>query len=458
MPAVPCSRGWPLFGHLFDLQRDPTGFLMSMARRYGPIANYRVAGQNVFLLDHPDSIREVLQTQARKVAKSPSTRRMRVILGEGLLTSEGEFHHRQRRLAQPAFYRPRLEQYARVMAEDAAELRDGMREGQQLDMDREMMRLTLSIVTRTLFSAGEGIDAREIGEAVTGLLQLFPLLVMPYSEYLHRFPVLPVSRRMIESRNRLDRVVMRLIADRRAAGEDRGDLLSMLISARDEEDGSAMSDRQIRDEVLTLFLAGHETTAVALSWAWYLLSQHPAIEERLHREVDEVLQGRPATLQDVERLAFTTQVLAETMRLYPPAWGMAREAVEEMKFAGSRFAKGTIFVVSPYVTHRNPAYWPEPERFDPGRFTPEAQASRPKFAYFPFGGGPRVCIGERFAWMEGVLILATLSQRWSFRLLPGQMVEPRPLITLRPKNGIRMEAASRAPLIDRPPGAREARA
>lgn len=454
MPSIPRARGRPLLGYLPEMQRDPIGLLMGMAARFGAVANFRVGPQNIFLINHPDYIREVLQTQSRKFIKSHSTRRMRLILGEGLLTSEQAVHQRQRRLAQPAFYRNRLDSYAAAMVDEAIQARESWIESVPLDVDREMMRLTLNVVTRTLFNSRLSMDAREIGESVNNLLRMFPLLVLPYSEYLHKIPVLPVTRRLLAARDRLHQVVMRLVRERRASGADTGDLLSMLIQARDQEDGSAMSDDQVRDEALTILLAGHETTAVALSWTWYLLDNHPEADRRLREEVENVLGERPATLADLERLKYTSQVFSESMRLYPPAWAMGRLALEDVEFDGYRFPKNAVLIISPYVMHRTAAYWPDPERFDPDRFAGEEQAKRPKFTYFPFGGGPRICIGERFAWMEGVLVLATLAQRWRFRVLPGQTIEPKPLITLRMRNGLKVAVET----VVRAPGSSDAQA
>jgi cytochrome P450 len=435
MTPVPGPRGRFLVGVLPEFRRDPAGFLLRTARDYGPLSAFRLGQQQTYLVNHPDLIREVLQTQARRFVKSKSTERIKVVLGEGLLTSEGEFHLRQRRLAQPAFYQPRLASYAAVMSEEAERACAGWRPGQSVSVDQTMMALTLRIVTRTLFSAQLEEDHAEVGEAVTGLLKLFPLLVLPFSEYLHRIPILPVSRQMLAARARLDAIVYRIIRERRASGESGNDLLGMLLAARDEEDGQTMSDRQVRDEVLTLFLAGHETTAVALTWTWWLLSLHPETERRLHAELDQVLGGRPPALADYAELRFTEQVLAESMRLFPPAWAMGRRAIEPVELGGHRLPANSVCIVSPYVLHRTPEYWPEPERFNPDRFRPEAREARHRLAYLPFGAGPRICIGERFAWMEGVLALATIARKWRLASTGEKPLVPEPLITLRPRGG-----------------------
>jgi cytochrome P450 len=303
---------------------------------------------------------------------------------------------------------------------------------------REMMRLTLAIAGKTLFDSDVEEEADEIGEALTTTLHEFNRMSLPFARLLARLP-LPAKRRFREARERLDSTIYRMINERRASGEDRGDLLSMLIQARDEEgDGTGMTDKQLRDEAMTIFLAGHETTANALTWTWYLLSQHPEIEARFHAEVDDVLKGAPPAAEDFPRLRYTEMVLAEAMRLYPPAWVISRRALGDYQIDGYAIPARSILVMSQYVTHHDARFFPDPFRFDPERWRPEARESRPKFSYFPFGGGPRVCIGESFAWLEGALVLATIAQRFRMRLAPDQQVELRPIITLRPKYGMRM--------------------
>jgi cytochrome P450 len=278
---------------------------------------------------------------------------------------------------------------------------------------------------------------------MTSILHLFRVLLMPFSEYFDKLP-LPSKRRFEQARARLDATIYGLIRERRASGVDAGDLLSMLLLAQDEEkhDGG-MSDEQVRDEAITLFLAGHETGANALTWSWYLLSQHPEVERRLHDEIDTVLGDRAPELADLPNLRYAEMVLSEALRLYPPAWAIGRKALGTFTVGGYHIPGGSICIVSPYVVQRNPRWFPEPEKFDPDRWTPEARDARPKFSYFPFGGGARVCIGERFAWMEGVILMAAIAQKWRFRLAPDQHVEPLPLVTLRVKNGLRMIAEPR---------------
>ncbi len=414
-----------------------------MTREYGDLPYFRLGPYHAYLVNHPDLIREVLVTQQANFTKSRALQRARVLLGEGLLTSEGKFHLRQRRLVQPAFHRERLAAYAEVMTEYAARLRDRWVAGTTLDISDEMMRLTLAVVGKTLFSADVESEASEIGAALTVVLHMFQLLMMPFSEYLEKLP-LPSVRRFEKARTRLDETIYGLIHERRKNPEDKGDLLSMLLLAQDEEsDGAGMTDQQVRDEALTLFLAGHETTANALTWTWYLLSQNLECEQRLHAELDAVLERRAPLMTDLPNLRYTEMVVAEAMRLYPPAWGIGRMAIAPFELDGLNIAAKSVCIVSPYVTQRDPRWFPEPDRFDPERWIPEARDARPKFSYFPFGGGARVCIGERFAWMEGILMLATLAQKWKLTLAPGQRVEPLPLITLRTKYGMRMKLEAR---------------
>jgi cytochrome P450 len=411
---------------------------MKMAREYGDLPYFRLGPQHVYLVNHPDLVREVLVTNQANFTKSRALQRARVLLGEGLLTSEGQFHLRQRRLVQPAFHRERLAAYASVMSDYGVRLRDRWKAGSTLDVSHEMMRLTLAVVGKTLFSAEVEEEASEIGEALTTVLKMFRMLMMPFSEYLEKLP-LPSVRRFDRARARLDQTIYGLIHERRRSGEDTGDLLSMLLLAHDEEaDGSGMTDQQVRDEALTLFLAGHETTANALTWTWYLLSQNPECERRLHEEIDSVLAGRAPGMSDLPQLRYTEMVFAEAMRLYPPAWAIGRMSKGPFELGGIKIAGKSICIVSPYVMQRDSRWFPDPERFDPERWTPEARDARPKFSYFPFGGGARVCIGERFAWMEGVLMITAIAQKWKLKLAPDQRVEPLPLITLRTKYGMRM--------------------
>jgi cytochrome P450 len=437
-------KGHLIVGVLPEFRRDPAGFLEKMARQYGDVVYIPLGRQHIYCVSHPDAIRDVLVTHQNKFKKSRMLERARVLLGDGLLTSEGGHHRRQRRLVQPAFHRDRLAGYGAVMVDRAALVRDQWQSGQSFDVLQEMMRLTLAIVAQTLFSTEVDSEADEIGTALTEVFSLFEIILMPFSEILEKLP-LPAVRRFKRARKRLDETIYRLIAERRASGVDAGDLLSMLLMARieeDEEGSGGMSDEQVRDEALTLFLAGHETTADALTWAWYLLSQNPEAEAAFHAELDRVLAARLPSFDDLPQLRYTEAVFAEALRLYPPAWGIGRRALEDYQVDDFAIPARSVVLLSPYVVHRDPRWFPEPLAFRPERWLAEDSA-RPKFAYFPFGGGARVCIGERFAWMEGTLLLAVIGQRWRLRLEAGHRVETHARITLRPKFGMRMIAERR---------------
>ncbi len=423
--------------NLLRFRRDAIGFLRRLSQDYGDIAAFQISGPPTVLLSHPDHIHDVLVTHARNFAKGRGLERSKRLLGEGLLTSEGEFHRHQRRLIQPAFHRRRIEAYGEVMAECATQTGDHWHDGETVDMSVEMMRLTLAIVGKTLFGADVEAEAGEISAALTDAIHLFHVLMLPGAEQLEKLP-LPFVRRFREARARLDAVIYRLIADHRRGGEDQGDLLSMLLSAQDEGDQSRITDEQVRDEAMTIFLAGHDTTANALTWTWYLLSQNPSAEAALHAELDAALGDKLPTVDDLPLLPYARAVLAESMRLYPPAWIIGRRVLADYPVGDFVIAQGSIIILAQVVTQVDPRWFPDPLRFDPTRWLTDADSDRPKFAYFPFGGGPRICIGEQFAWMESTLLLATLARRWRARLVPGHSVIPQPIITLRPRHGMRM--------------------
>lgn len=431
-------KGLPFFGSLRAFRRDLLGFVTHTARTYGDVARFRLGPATVFLLSHPEMVKDVTVTHHARFTKSHALQRAKRVLGEGLLTSEGSFHIRQRRLSQPAFHRDRIAAYAQVMVALAERASAAWQPGETRDVAHEMMRLTLSVVAKTLFSADVAEEAPEIGEALTAVLEDFTNVTHPLRALLERLP-LPHNRRVKEASARLDATIYRIISERRESGKDEGDLLSMLLLAQDEEvDHGQMTDQQVRDEVMTLFLAGHETTANALSWTWYLLARNPEAATKLQAELDRVLEGRSPTVQDLPQLVYTRMVLSESMRLYPPVWGIGRIAVEDHPLGDFVIPKGSVVLLSQYVIHRDSRFYPDPERFDPERWTPEAQAERPKFAYFPFSAGPRMCIGDQFAWMEGIMILATLAKRWQPALAPGHPVVAEALFTLRPKHGLPM--------------------
>jgi cytochrome P450 len=418
-------------------RRDPTTYLSAAARRYGDVVHLDFTYSQVYLLNHPDDIQDVLVTHHRNFIKSLALQRTKRVLGDGLLTSEGDLHLRQRRMIQPVFHRQRIAAYAETMVAYALRAAARWQVGQTVDMADEMRRLTLAIVGKTLFDADVEAEAQQVGQALNAVMEMFDRLNSPLAGLLEQLP-LPSNRRFAQAQAQLDGIIQRMIAERRQDGE-RGDLLSMLLAARDQEgDGLGMSDQLVRDEALTLFLAGHETTANALTWTWYLLSQNQAAAERLHAELEQVLGGHPPSAADVDRLPYTRQVFSEAMRLYPPAWVVGRQALADYPLRDYIIPAGANLLMSQWVVHHDPRFYPEPQRFEPDRWMPAAQAQRPKFAYFPFGGGPRLCIGEPFAWMEGILILATLAQAWRPRLAPDQTIDLLPRITLRPRYGMRM--------------------
>ena len=439
--APPGPKGHLLGDNLREYARDPLGFLSHCARAYGDVVQLRFMGQMFYLLSHPDLIEYVLVENNRNFTKTRILRRNRRLLGEGLLTSEGEFWRRQRRLAQPAFHRKRIAAYGEVMAAFAERSLEGWRDGQTIDVHAEMMRLTLEIVAKCLFGADVGAEAKDVGRAMKLALEDFSsqrrLIRIPKS-----IPT-PHNLRFERAARRLDAIVHTIIEQRRTNEEDRGDLLSMLMLAEDES-GERMTDKQLRDEVMTLFLAGHETTANTLAWTFHLLSSYAAAEAKLAEELERVLGGRTPTMADLPRLPYVERVIKESMRLYPPAWVMGREAVGECEVGGYRMPAGTAALMSQWVVHRDPRYHRDPQRFDPDRWTAEYEEGLPRFAYFPFGGGPRQCIGAGFAMTEARLVLAAVAQRFRMELVPGQRVEPYASITLRPKEGIRMTLTARS--------------
>lgn len=435
---VPGPKRPPVIGHLLQIRKNPTQFLYDLAQSYGRIAHFTIGSADFYLIDDPEYIRDVLVTNNRNFTKSRALVFAKRMLGNGLLTSEGDFHRRQRRLAQPAFHRQRINSYGAIMTAYADRMRNGWKDGVTLDIHKAMMHLTLAIVAKTLFDADVESEATEIEASLDVAMEMFRRVTIPFADRLDKLP-LPGNFRFRRARTRLDETIYRIIADRRASGTDRGDLLSMLLLAQDVEgDGGSMTDEQLRDEAMTLFLAGHETTANALTWTWYLLSEHPEVEAKMHAEITAVLGGRLPTVEDLPNLRYVRMVLAESMRHFPPAWVISRQAIQDFELGEYQIPAGGTVMMSQYVTHHNPRFFPDPFRFDPERWTPDQESARPKFAYFPFGGGPRVCIGEPFAWMEGILLLATLAQQWRMHLVPGHPVTMQPLITLRPKYGMKM--------------------
>lgn len=455
---VPGPSTWLPGGAYWAFRKDPLAFFSGTARTYGDIAAFKFGPQQLYLISRPEWIEDILVKSAGKFAKGIALERAKVLLGNGLLTAAGQDHLKHRRMIQPLFHRQHVQGFADTFVRHAARWRDQVTPGAELDITREMSGLTLGIIGETMFSSDVQGDADEVREALTDAVANFAYAFIPGLDYLQKLP-LPMFVRMRAARARLDRVIHRVIAERRlasgAAGTRvpalRSDLISMLLAARDPENPNegGMGDTQIRDEAMTIFLAGHETTANAMAWTWHLLAAAPEVEARLHEELGRVLRQpqdgvastyRIPTMADVPKLEWTRAIISESMRLFPPAWTMGRRAREDHPLGSHTIEKGALVIMSQWVVHHDPRWWPEPERFKPDRWL--APTERPKYSYFPFGGGTRVCIGEAFAWTEAILLLATIAQRWRFTrgTHPAPTTEPR--ITLRPKE-LRMTAEPR---------------
>jgi cytochrome P450 len=422
---------------------NPIFLFQHLADTYGDIAHYKIGWHHIVFLNHPDYIREVLVVQNDNFIKERTVQRSKMLLGAGMITSEGAEHRRQRQAAQPAFHRQRIPEYASTIVREADLMRGSWKVGEDRDIAIEMMHLTLNIVAQTLFATDLRDEAQELADAINRIMGLYNFLVMlPAAEWLvHARP--PGLAAFVRARKRIDAVVYRMIAAHRRKTSSGVSLLDLMIAA--SPDNSPHSEQSLRDQVITIFLAGYETVANALSWTWYLLAQNPESERLFHEEIDRELQGRLPGYDDVQRLRYVEMVLAESMRLYPPAWAMGRYARADFCLGDYFLPAKTTVLMSQFVAHRDPRFFPDPLKFDPDRFTPEAKSRRSKLTYFPFGAGFRQCIGESFAWMEGVLLLATIAQRWKLRLVEGHRVEPEPLITLRPKYGMRMIVEPREP-------------
>jgi cytochrome P450 len=430
-------------GVMREFNRDSLGFIERVQREYGDIVWMRFLYVPALFLYHPDLIEYVLTTNPRNFLKAMSLRSnfFHRLVGNGLLTSHGEEWKRQRRMSSPAFHRERIANYADTMVSYTNRLTESWQVGETRDMHRDMMRLTLEIVVRCLFSADVSNDVDNVGETLKKLVKPFANQATLAWILNNRLPT-PTHLRFHRLAKQIDDVVYRIISERRASEKDEGDLLATLLAARDE-DGSKMSDQQLRDEVMTLFLAGHETTALTLAWTWFLLGKNPDAEKRFHAELDEVLGGRPPTMADLPRLTFTEQIVRESMRLYPPAYGLGREAINECEIGGYRVPAGTQVFMFQWVTHRDARFFDRPHDFIPERWTKDFEAALPKYAYFPFGGGPRACIGASFAMMELILVLATIGQKFRLQLVPDHPVEVYPAMSLRPKDGVVVVVQSR---------------
>ncbi len=438
--SLPSPREFPLIGSVHRRFRSPLDFFAELKRDFGDASRFTLFNERFILFNHPAQVNEVLLTKQNSFRKGKALEGARVFLGNSLLVSEGEEHLRQRRLIQPAFHRGRIAGYAKIMAEKAHEWTAARHAGEAIDLAVEMNRLTLAVVAATLFGSEVDAEAHIIAESLTVVIENFNRMLLPLWHYWRRLPT-PENLRLRTAQQKLDTTIYRLISQRRADNRDHGDLLSMLLAAEDAENPQKrLTDVEVRDQAMTLFLAGHETTANALAWTWHLLAQHDDARVKMKAEMDAVLgPDRSPTLDDTARLPFTTAVLSEAMRIYPPVWVVGRRALEDVTIGDVQVPRRTIVLSSQFLIHRDERFWPDPLEFRPERWLDDAaKEARPKFAYFPFGGGARICIGDAFAWTEGVLILAVMARRWKFEPAPDYADGINPTVTLRPKHGLKM--------------------
>lgn len=429
----PVAPRLPVVGNAIAFLRSPLGFLRSTCETHGDVVCVSLGPMEATLVSHPDLVEDILVTRNRLWQKDVFLQTsLNPILGQGLLSSEGDFWRRQRRLAQPAFHRDRIASYASIMVAHAGRLAEKWRDGETRNIHEDMMRLTLEIVAESLFGARVGDQAKDVGEALHAILAVVADPLELFLPVLKRLPT-PKRRAFKRGIETLDRIIYGVIEERRRSNTESDDLLSMLLHAKDE-DGSSMSDRQLRDECMTLFLAGHETTAIALSWTWYLLSRHPAVRTKLAKELESVLGDRAPMLGDIPNLRYTSQIVQESLRMYPPGWSMGREAREDIDLGGFRIRKGQQAWFCPWSIHHDPRWFDQPSTFLPERWEGDLAKTLHRYAYFPFGGGPRFCIGQSFAQMEAVLLLAVLARRFRVEVIEEPI--PDPSVTLRPKRGV----------------------
>ncbi len=453
-PPPPGPRGLPFLGSMPSFARDPLGFLIHTTRRYGDIVDLGAFGRNhAYLVAHPDQLKYVLQENAGNYTKGENFKTVSLVVGNGLVANEGQPWRQRRRLVQPAFHRERIGALTSTMVKVIGDVVETWVAGPKtahMDMSREMMKITQHVLLKALLDVDARDETQELMEAWDIVYEFLSARLTSVVKIPLGIPT-PGNRRFLRAMRTLEALVQRIIRARRETPEERRDLLSLLMLARDADSGEGMSDRDLRDEIMTMFAGGFETSAVVLTWAWHLLGQHPDVEKKLHAELDSVLGGRTPTLEDVARLTYTRMVLDETLRLYPGAWLFNRASIAADMVGGYPIAPGSLLFISPYVTHRHPEFWPDADTFDPERFSPQASAGRPRFAYFPFGGGPRQCLGDTFAITEMVLTIAMVAQRFKPRTVDGYPVVPQPMFTLRTKYGVMMTLEARsAPTAETP--------
>jgi len=437
-------KGLPISGNVLAFRRDTLKFIRDAAKEYGDVVHFRFGPKrHVYMLNNPDMIKEVLVTKQAHFRKAKGLQVARAVVGDGILTSEGKKHIRQRRLMQPAFHRDRIAGYGDAMVRQGVELMEDWKDGEVRDIHQDMMKVTLAIITETMFGKTVKEGADKIGHAIDVGLKYVSTKATSFIDIPLSVPTRS-NREFVESSEVLDKTIYGLIEERRKSTGNHTDLLAMLLAARDEDDGQGMTDEQVRDEVMTIFVAGHETTANTMSWIFYLLATHPEVEQKLHDELKSVLGGRLPTVADIPNLTYVNLIISETLRLYPAAWTINREVVEPVEIGGHTYEPGDTLMMSQYVMHRQEKYFDDPDEFRPERFAGDLLKRIPAYAYFPFGGGPRVCIGNNFALMEAALLLSTIAQRYRLRLAePDQKVELEPVVTLRPKNGLPMRLEKR---------------
>ena len=419
-------------GFMFRIGKNPFDLLRNACKKYGDVCYISGGLGRLYLVNNPDYIHDILVSDHKNFVKRSPLK----FLGNGLITSNGEYHHKQKRLIQPAFHQDRIASYAPIVTDFTQRMCAEWTDGEVVDMQVPTMRLTLQIVAKALFGTDVEDAWKDVGRSATAIIDYLDRLTGPTAPIVRR---LPTSKKYLEAVQKLDEIVYGIIAERRRnPGSNGSDLLSMLLSAR-SENGETMTDRQLRDETITLLFAGHETTSTALIWTWYLLAKSPAVVEKLHAELDPLMpDGKTLTAGDLPRLPYTTKVFSEALRMYPSVRLIPRVAIDDYEVNGLRIPGGSLILMSQYLIHHDSRFYKDPEEFDPDRWTPEMEAKLPEYAYFPFGGGPRRCVGEPFAWMEATLIIAMVARGWKMSLVPGEKYELRPRIGSRPKNGIRL--------------------
>ncbi|MFN8576357.1 MAG: cytochrome P450 [Candidatus Sericytochromatia bacterium] len=423
--------------NLLSFRKNPLKFLEQITDKYGEFVKFKLGPENVILVHDPELIKDVFVTNHHKFIKSRGLQMAKIVLGEGLLTSEHELHTRQRKMIQPSFSAKKINYYSEIMTDFTLKYSNSLKNGDEKDISKEMMSLTLDIVCKALFDTDVEADTKKLQESLEILIAMFDEITNPLYYLLKNTP-LPKYKRFYEAKDFVDEIILKMIKERRGNSQDRNDLLSTMLNAQDEDDKKGMSDNQIKDETLTLFMAGHETTANLLTWTLYLISQNSRVEANIIKEIEQVVGDRTPNYNDIHNFTYLRKVLTESMRIYPPAWIIGRINTEEHLLNEYHIPKGTIFLSSQYIMHRSSKYYKSPLKFIPERWNDDRKNDIPKYAYFPFGTGPRVCIGEQFAWAEGILILSILLKKWRFVLSKEQKIDVKPLITMRPKYGMKM--------------------